>query len=504
MNTTQDTIFALASAQGRAGVAVLRVSGPRAQESLQALSGRDVPASHAAKLWALRRPASAVIPTDREEVDGSEPVSDPSASLGMTRGKIIDQALVLFFESPRSYTGEDVVEYHLHGSPAVIEEMYDVLGSMPGHRLAWPGEFTRRAFENGKMDLTEAEAVADLINAETSAQKEQALQQMGGALATLYQGWTERLKNALAHLEADIEFPDEELEEGVILSESEGSQPGDGDSSAAPHNDMIGNGVSREIIGQVQSLLGDIAAHLDDNRRGEMLRDGIHVAVIGAPNAGKSSLVNALAQREVAIVSDMAGTTRDIIEAHLNIGGYPVILSDTAGLRPEQLGETDQDKVEALGIERALKRAEEADLKLLLLDGTQDAPDAHTMALADEAALIVVNKADQGVSSAYDGYLQISATSGVGLGDLSAQLHESVRLKIAPRGASGGTTLTRARHREALEEAKASLERALSADLPELTAEEMRLAIRAIGRITGRVDVEDLLDVIFNDFCIGK
>lgn len=445
---TRDTIYALASAPGRSGVAVLRVSGAASRESLKALSQIDSPASHVAQLCTLRHPDN---------------------------GDVIDQALVIFFENPKSYTGEDVVEYHLHGSQAVLEEMYEVLSALPHHRMAEPGEFTRRAFENGKMDLTGAEAVADLIDAQTVAQKSQALQQMGGALSALYGDWTERLKNSLAHLEADIEFPDE---------------------------DDVDGAVSPALIQVVEMLSREIADHLDDNRRGERLRDGVQIAVIGAPNAGKSSLVNALAQRDVAIVSDMAGTTRDVIEAHLNIGGYAVILADTAGLRPDQLGQSDQDTIESEGIRRAMERAESADLKLLVFDGTEDLPDPHTLALIDENALVVVNKADCGVSEAYQEYLQISVRDGGGLKALTDEILKRVQdlLNVSRETIS----LTRARHREALVEAQGSLARALEADLPELMAEDMRLAIRSIGRITGRVDVEDLLDVIFHDFCIGK
>ena len=449
-----DTIYALASAPGRSGVAVLRVSGSAACESFSMLSNIDAPSSNMARLCTLRHP-------DTKEV--------------------IDQALVIFFENPKSYTGEDVVEYHLHGSQAVLEEMYEVFSALSNHRMAEPGEFTRRAFENGKMDLTEAEAVADLIDAQTAAQKSQALQQMGGALSDLYGDWTERLKNSLAHLEADIEFPDEDDVEGAV---------------------------SPALIKVVETLKREIEDHLDDNRRGERLRDGVQIAVIGAPNVGKSSLVNALAQRDVAIVSDMAGTTRDVIEAHLNIGGYAVILADTAGLRPDQLGQSDQDTIESEGIRRALERSESADLKLLVFDGTEDSPDPHTLALIDKNALVVVNKAEGKIIDAYQEYLQISVKTGEGLKALIDEILVRVQdlLNASACGVRGCETisLTRARHREALVEAQGSLLRSLQADLPELMAEDMRLAIRSIGRITGRVDVEDLLDVIFNDFCIGK
>ncbi|MGH1398604.1 MAG: tRNA uridine-5-carboxymethylaminomethyl(34) synthesis GTPase MnmE, partial [Alphaproteobacteria bacterium] len=328
--------------------------------------------------------------------------------------------------------------------------------------------------ENGKMDLTAAEAVADLIDAETQAQKAQALGQMDGALSRLYADWTERLKSALAHMEADIEFPDEDMPDGV-----------------AP-----------EVVGAVEALRHELAAHLDDNRRGERLRDGVQIAIIGAPNAGKSSLVNALARRDVAIVSDMAGTTRDVIEVHLDLGGYPVVLADTAGLRPDQLGENAQDQIESEGIKRALARAAAADLKILLFDGSAAAADVHTLSLVDENALLVVNKCDdKHADFAVNGGIEISVKSGDGLDDLLGAVERRVGDLV---GMSETPALTRKRHRAALVEAQESLTRGLSAALPELMAEDLRLAVRGIGRVTGRVDVEDLLDVIFNDFCIGK
>lgn len=441
-----DTIFALASAPGRAGVAVLRVSGARAKESFRALSPMAIE-PRVASLRHLKDPVS------RET---------------------IDKALVLYFANPASYTGEDLVEYHLHGGRAVVDSMLSYLRGCEDHRMAEPGEFTRRAFENGKMDLTEAEAIADLIDAETQAQKTQALAQAGGALFRLYEGWTEELKTMLAHLEADIEFPDEDMPEGILP----------------------------DLLPKIEHLKSDIAEHLNDNRRGERLRDGVKVVIIGAPNAGKSSLLNALAQRDAAIVSDMAGTTRDVIDVHLDLGGYPVILSDTAGLRPEQLGNTDQDQVESEGIKRALDLAEQADIKLLLFDGSVDKPDEGTLALVDKSAVNVVNKADDknpklNVTDA----LEISVKNGDGLDQLIQALTERISGLI---GLQETPALTRERHRVALVEAEEGLNRALSGHLPELVAEDMRLAIRALGRITGRVDVEDLLDVVFNDFCIGK
>jgi tRNA modification GTPase len=453
-----DTIFALATAPGRAGVAVIRVSGPNARSSLHALARRTSFKPRFGHLIALY-----------------DPLTD----------EVLDQALVLSFIAPASYTGEDVVEYHLHGGRAVIDSVIDALKKQPGHRMAEPGEFTRRAFENGKIDLTAAEAVADLIDAETQAQKIQALSQMGGALESLYNDWTERLKKLLAHIEADIEFPDEDMPEGI-----------------AP-----------EVITSTQKLITEIAEHLNDNRRGERLRDGIQIAVIGAPNAGKSSLVNALVQRDIAIVSPLAGTTRDVIEAHLDIAGFPVILSDTAGLRPDQLPpfispplaggiEGGQDAIESEGIRRAIQKAQEADITILLFDGTEEIPDPHTLNLIDDRALLVMNKMDDVLSkSLIDGALEISVKSGSGLMDLLQSLEEKIKAIFV---ASEMPSLTRQRHRAALEDALASLTRSQNAALPELMAEDLRLATRAIGRITGRVDVEDLLDVIFKDFCIGK
>lgn len=449
--TTPDTIYALSTPWGMSGVAVLRVSGPGALNGIEQLSGRAALAPRQAHLLRL------VDPVDKH---------------------LIDHALALIFPSPASFTGEDVVEYQIHGGVAVINDMLKVLSSLHGYRMALPGEFTRRGFENGKMDLTEAEGIGDLIHAETEAQKAQALSQMEGSLSKLYDEWAERLVRALAHLEADLDFPDEDLPEGVV----------------------------HEVTPVLQSLIKDIEGHLNDNRRGERLRDGIHVAVIGAPNAGKSSLVNALVKRDVAIVSEHAGTTRDIIEAHLNIGGFPVILSDTAGLRPDQIGNEGQESIESEGIRRALKRAEDADIRILLFDASVlPVLDMHTLKLIRENTLIVFNKADQAAEEipAIHAHipLVVSAKNGQGLGKLTDALLAMIREMIGTRETP---SLTRERHRTALHECRVSLIRALDAPLPELMAEDVRLSVRSLGRITGRVDVEDLLDVIFRDFCIGK
>ncbi len=440
------TIFALATAPGRAGVAVVRVSGPASGDALAALTGKPLPAPRMAKLVRLRDPGT---------------------------GEALDDALVLRFTAPRSFTGEDVVELHLHGGRAVVAGVVEALSALPGLRVAEPGEFTRRAFENGKLDLTEAEAVADLVDAETSAQRRQALRQMEGALGQLYDGWRERLTRSLAHIEADIDFPDEDLPSGV----SDAARP------------------------VLEALAAEIDAHLDDRGRGERLREGLHIAIVGAPNAGKSSLLNALARREAAIVSARAGTTRDVIEVHLDLGGYPVVLADTAGLR-----EAAADEVEEEGIRRALDRAARADVKVAVFDATAlPALDSATVALVDKDTVVVLNKTDLADAPVPtvggQDAVAVSARTGSGLPELERRLTAFTADRLA---GSGAPALTRARHRSALEECRDALRRALTAPLPELMAEDVRLASRALGRITGRVDVEDLLDVIFRDFCIGK
>ncbi len=461
-----DTIFALSSAAGKAGVSVIRVSGSQAWESLRLLTGgAPLPSVRHAKMMTLFSPVSRETP--------------PSV------GDVIDRALVIGFKAPASFTGEDVVEYHCHGSMAVLEEMLSVLGAMAGCRLANHGEFTRRAFDNGKMDLTEAEAIADLIDAETKAQKDQALAQMGGALFNLYNGWAEELTRALAYIEVIIDFSDEDVPD----TETAKARPA------------------------IEKLIGEIEAHLDDNRRGERLRHGIRVAVIGAPNVGKSSFVNMLAQRDVAIVSQMAGTTRDVIEVHLNLGGYPVILADTAGLRPDQIGQSGQEGIESEGIRRALKQAEEADLRLLVFDASEEKQDPHTAKLIDENSLVVVNKIDLalGAPLSFKAPIQtkteihpffISTKTGEGLTDFLESLTNKI---MAQMHVSRETpSLTRQRHRAALQVCHEALENSLGQNQPELMAQELRFAVNALGQITGRVDVEDLLDVIFKDFCIGK
>lgn len=429
-----DTIFALSSGAGRAGVAVIRVSGPSARQALEALAGPGI----------------------------IQPRRATRVRLG--QGEPIDDALVLWFPAPASFSGEDLTEFHVHGGRAIIEAVLAALAALPGLRPAEPGEFTRRAVENGKFDLTEAEALADLIDAETESQRRQALRQYGGALAALCDGWRDRLIAASAWAEAAIDFSDEEIPDDVLAASR---------LSAA------------EILKEIQS-------HLADGRSGEIIRNGVQLTVFGKTNAGKSSLVNALAKRDVAIVSPTPGTTRDVIEVHLDLGGYQVILSDTAGLRAP--GEA----IESEGVRRALSRVDSADISLLVLDGTDPNPLAG---LPDTATLTVWNKADLPWPTTRDG-LRISAKTGEGLGALVAALTKLIAEKFASTADS--PPVTRARHRHALEDAAAALARALATAQTELMAEDFRLALRALGRITGRVDIEDLLDVVFRDFCIGK
>lgn len=435
-----ETIFALATGSQRAGVAMIRVSGPEALLTYKNLTGRPVPQPRMAVFGSFRDPATQ---------------------------HMLDRGMAIYFETPSSFTGDDVVEYHLHGGVAVIQGFLAALSRMPGCRMALPGEFTRRAFENGKIDLTAAEAVADLIDAETEAQRMQALDQLSGGLARLYEGWAATLKKALAHQEADIEFPEEDMPTGVADALKEG----------------------------IEKLAAEIRLHLDDKRRGERLRNGILIAILGAPNAGKSSLLNALARRDVAIVSEEAGTTRDVIEVHLDLGGYPVILADTAGLRATE------NKIEAEGIRRAQKVAGDADIKIALFDGTAASPDAETLKVVDKNTLVVLTKSDLPQKYAMAGGHNLSSTTGAGIDTFLKILTKKA---AAMFGTQSGPSLTRERHRLALQETAEALERCLKADLPELAAEDLRLALRHLGAITGKVHVEDLLDTIFKDFCIGK
>lgn len=378
----------------------------------------------------------------------------------------IDQGLALWFPGPDSFSGEDMAEFHVHGGLAIVDAMLAALSAVPGLRLAEPGEFTRRAVANGKFDLTAAEGLADLIAAQTDAQRRQALRQYDGALAELYEGWRTRLIAQAAWIEASIDFSEEDLPDDVFAK-------------------------ARSALGEIGR---EIASHVDDGGRGELVREGLRIALIGPPNAGKSSLLNALAKRDVAIVSDIPGTTRDVIEVRLDLGGYPVVVADTAGLRESG------DAIELEGVRRALARAHAAELVVLVLDGTADK--APTPDIGAKPFLITWNKRDLATHVVNAGEVNVSAKTGEGIDALIAAL--TARVRDIADVQSEAPPLTRARHRDALIEAQSSLNRALEATQPELMAEDVRLALRALGRITGRVDVEELLDVIFREFCIGK
>lgn len=446
-----DTIFALATAAGRAAVAVVRVSGQGTRDVVAALAGK-VPAPRQAGLRRLRH-------------DGVE----------------LDQALVLWFEGPASYTGEDAAEFHVHGGRAVVEALLNALVSL-GLRLAEPGEFTRRAFENGKLDLAQAEGVADLVDAETEGQRRQALGQIGGALSQRYDRWRELLVHALAMLEAAVDFPDEDLPEEVAMR----ARPG------------------------METLASEIDAALADASRGRRIRDGYRIALVGAPNAGKSTVLNRLAERDAAIVTEIAGTTRDIIEVPLVLDGYRVLLADTAGLRETV------DVVEAEGVRRARAWANDADLRIWVVDGSEPGslggPGAKAADLLSPGDWLLINKMDiadpLAVRRAGDELvglgltvLTVSAKMDGAIDRLKADLTHHV---IAELSGTEFPAATRLRHAERLREARAFLGRALSELEVELAAEDVRLAARALAKITGRIDSEDVLDRVFSSFCIGK
>ena len=427
-----DTIFALATAQGRAGVAVVRISGPGSHDVCCALCG-DLPAARIASVRVL------------------------SDSAGVR----LDEALVLVFEEGASFTGEKVVELHLHGSIAVISAVLRVLSSMPGLRAAEAGEFTRRALENGCIDLAQVEGLADLIDAETEAQRRQALRVLSGDLGKLAEGWRRDLIRAAALLEATIDFADEE--------------------------------VPVDVTAEVSELLTGVRIALARESEGvttaERIRSGFEVAIVGAPNVGKSTLLNALAGREAAITSEFAGTTRDVIEVRMDIGGIPVTLLDTAGLRETT------DAIEEIGIRRARERAAAADLRVFLVEGS-DAPDMTP----EPGDIVLKAKADLLTD-------KTDAVSGMS-GDGIESLIENISNRLSGRLGSLGVA-TRERHRVAMQRAVLALDAAsekleLGPDLYDLAAEEVRQAVRALESLVGRVDVENLLDEIFSSFCVGK
>jgi len=435
------TIFAPITSPSRAGISVIRISGAEVRECLQNLGFKG----------ALQH-----------QKISFQKILDPKNS------QIIDETLISFFSAPASFTGEDVAEISIHASSFILKKILEILSAQKNCRLAEAGEFSKRAFLNGKLDLVQAEAIPDLIAAETESQHRQALQQLEGVLGTIYADWRFRLIEITARIEAAIDFPDEDLPQNIV--------------------DAV------EL--DVKNLSAEIAKHLDDKKIGQKIKDGLSLAIIGAPNVGKSSLINFLAQSEVAIVSEFAGTTRDVVEVHLSIAGVPVRISDTAGLR-----ETD-NPIEKEGIRRALQKAALADIKIFLLDATNP---ILRQDLIDENTILVTNKIDlldAKLSQAFsDGSVMLSLSKNSNTSALLARLEEKI-LELVPKQTS--PLITQERYRVALQECVKNLQSFSLEKNIELAAEDLRLTAREIGKIIGDVGVENILDAIFSRFCIGK
>ncbi|MCP5075656.1 MAG: tRNA uridine-5-carboxymethylaminomethyl(34) synthesis GTPase MnmE [Rhodobacteraceae bacterium] len=444
-----ETIFAPSSGNQKAGVCVIRVSGVGCQTVLDYFVGDSV------------TPRYACLRT----------LTDPHTD------ELIDNCLVLWFPGPLSFTGEDVVELHVHGGRAVIDATLRALGKSSGFRLAEPGEFARRAFLNGKLDLSEIEGLADLISAQTEVQRKLALREADGRVKALYDGWREKLLHCLAYVEADVDFVDE---------------------------DDVPENLGATIMGSLSDLLADVRRHCSDRMQGEVLRRGFRVVLAGIPNVGKSSLLNCLAQREAAIVTEVAGTTRDVVEVFVDLAGYPVVFCDTAGLRGTE------DAVERIGVERAVKTVNEADYVIWMCDERMEWPNAAA-AYTDSDAIWIRNKGDLGeivesVAQRPPVSLVVSAQTGEGVADLLTQIQTSAAARFELTEDIG---VARQRHAECVTNCAQHIEAALRLleqrqfD-PEVLAEELRLAARALAKISGRIDVEDILDRIFGEFCIGK
>ncbi|MDR2098845.1 MAG: tRNA uridine-5-carboxymethylaminomethyl(34) synthesis GTPase MnmE [Rickettsiales bacterium] len=438
MTDKQDTIFALSSAYGKAGVSVFRISGPRAMHILERMSGAKKIISHKMFLANLRHPKT---------------------------GELIDRAMAAFMKAPKSYTGEDTAELFTHGSVAVTDALYGALASFKDARLAEPGEFTKRAFLNGKLDLTQVEAVADLIEAQTESQRRLALSTADGKLANLYGKWRAELVKILSHTEAAIDFSDDEMPENIAA----------------------------DTARQTKSLISEMQAHIATAASARMIRGGINVAIIGRPNAGKSSLFNKIIGEARAIVSSAPGTTRDVIEASLDVMGFKTNLFDTAGLN-----EKSDDPIEKKGMKKAREKAESADLRILI----SDRPSELAKHRADADTIIVLNKIDRKKSAEIPaGIIAISVKTGENFEKFRAAFEDAIRKKMS---VPNDMSLTRQRYKNALAECVENLERSLSAPSADLKAEHVREAANAIASITGEVYFSELLDEIFSHFCLGK
>jgi tRNA modification GTPase len=442
------TIYALSTGPGISGIAIVRVSGEDTKKVIKLLTNVELPKPRVATLRKINK------------INASE---------------LIDEGIILWFPGPESYTGEDMAEFHIHGSKAVIEALHHSISKIENCRLAEAGEFTKLAFQNGKINLLKAESIADLISAETEIQRQQAIKIMNGKSADKFNSLREKLLKILSHVEAKIDFPDEDLPEDIFKNIKK---------------------TSNEVILNIKKIL-------DDQKVGERIREGFKVAIIGPTNAGKSSLLNHLSNRDVAIVSEIAGTTRDVIETHLNIDGYPVVVSDTAGIRDSK------NEIEKKGIKLALDKAENADLKLIVIDAKSIDFKGILKELMDENAILVVNKSDllkEDLNSEIKNYehVLISVKNNLNLEDLILKIKNKLKNKFIT---SEDILITRERHRQHLEQSLNYLknfEEKNEAEDFDKAAEDLRLATRHLGMIVGKVDVEEILGSIFNDFCIGK
>ena len=442
------TIYALSSGPGVSGIAVIRISGSEASNVVKLITGEDPPEPRVSNLKKFNK---------------------------ISTSELIDEGLLLWFPGPESYTGEDMAEMHVHGSIAVVRSMLHQLSKVENCRLAEPGEFTKLAFQNGKINLLKAESISDLISAETEIQRQQAIKIMSGKSSDKFNSLREKLLKILSNVEAKIDFPEDDLPEDMIK------------------NIKID---SEKIRNQIEKIL-------DDQKVGERIREGFKIAIIGPTNAGKSSLLNYLSNRDVAIVSEIAGTTRDVIEAHLNLDGYPVVISDTAGIRDSQ------DEIEKKGIKLALKRAEDADLNIIVIEPKSVDFAGFLNDLVSEKSIIVINKIDLGfknISQQISKFnpIFLSIKNETNLDELINRIKDKLKNKFI---SSNETLITRERHRQSLEACVQNLknfEEKNSQEDFDKAAEDLRLATRHLGMIVGKVDVEEILGSIFSDFCIGK
>jgi len=442
------TIYALSSGPGIAGVAVIRVSGEDTEKVIKLITGKDLPVPRVATLRKINN---------------------------INTNELIDEGLVIWFPGPQSYTGEDLAEFHVHGSRAVVAALHTSISKIKNCRLAEPGEFTKRAFQNKKINLMKAESIGDLIASETEIQRKQAIKIMNGKSSDKFNSWREKLLKILSHVEAKIDFPDEDLPQNILL----------------------------EIKKTSEQVLKEIIKILEDQKVGERIREGFKIAIVGPTNAGKSSLLNYLSKRDVAIVSEVAGTTRDVIETHLDLDGYPVIISDTAGIRDSK------NEIEKKGIKLALNRAEEADLRLVVIEPKNLDFTGFLKDLFDENSILVINKSDL-LQKNLDEQIKklehvlISIIKNSNLDILINKIKNKLKNKFI---SSEDILITRERHRQHLEQCVEHLknfgDKKKNDDLDK-GAEDLRLATRHLGMIVGKVDVEEILSSIFNDFCIGK